>query len=245
MECSGEGSPTVLLLGGRAATWKPIQAVVNQSVRTCVFDHMGSRPTPLTAAEVAKSVRTLLDDAEMSGPNVLVGFSVGGYIARLFTHLYPDEVTGMALLDSSHEDQNARFLAALPAETSDECQELKDYRAELQGTHVLPVGPEIKLDFEASATEVRAIEPNLSNLPLVVLTAGRSEWPDCFTPEIRKQLDTAWLDMQEDLASLSVNSTHLVAEESSHGFAEQTEMVIDAIQRTVQAVQTGSTSSVP
>src|SRR5688572_12221790 len=63
MECSGEGSPTVLLLGGRAATWKPIQAVVNQSVRTCVFDHMGSRPTPLTAAEVAKSVRTLLDDA--------------------------------------------------------------------------------------------------------------------------------------------------------------------------------------
>jgi pimeloyl-ACP methyl ester carboxylesterase len=170
---------------------------------------------------------------------------VGGYITRLFVDLYPDPVAGIALLDSSHEDQNMRFLAALPPETSDECQELKDYRAELQGPHLIPVTPQISLDFDVSVDEVRAIEQNLGNLPLVVLTAGRSEWPDCFPSEVRQQLDQAWLDMQDDLASLSTNSTHLVAEESGHSFAEQPEMVIDVIRRAVQAAQTGVTDPVP
>jgi pimeloyl-ACP methyl ester carboxylesterase len=243
MECSGKGSPAVLLLGGRAAAWKLIQTEINRFTRTCVFDHVGTSPIPLIGEEIAKNMHTLLKDAEMTGPYVLVGFSVGGFISRLFANLYPDEAAGIALLDSSHEDQNARFLAALPPEISDECQELKDYRAELQGLHVIPIGPEVTLDFDTSAGEVRAVEQNLGNLPLVVLTAGRSEWPDCFQPGIQQQLDQAWLDMQDDLASLSTRSTHLIAEGSGHNFAEQPEMVIDAIQRVVRAVQTGGVTA--
>src|SRR5215207_963530 len=76
MECSGEGNPIVLLIGGRAATWEPVQEALIPSTHTCVFEHAGSRPTPLTAAEIAKNVHTLLDDAKMSGLYVLVGFSV-------------------------------------------------------------------------------------------------------------------------------------------------------------------------
>ena len=245
MECSGEGRPAVLLLGGRAAALKSLQAEINHFTRTCVFEHMGNSPTPLTAEQIANNVHTLVKDGEVTGPYVLVGFSVGGYIARLFTNSYPEEVAGMALLDSSHEDQNARFLAALPSEISDECQELKDYRAQLQGTHLIPIGPQISLDFDSSAVQVRAVEQNLGNLPLVVLTAGRSEWPDCFQPEVRQQLDQAWLDMQTDIASLSTNSTHLVAEESGHSFAEQPGMVIDAIQRVIQAVRAGEGGCMP
>jgi len=245
MECSGAGSPVVLLLGGRAEAWKPIQTKINPFTRTCVFDHVGTSPTPLMGEEIAKNMHTLLKDAEMTGPYVLVGFSAGGFINRLFANLYLDEVAGIALLDSSHEDQNARFLAALPSETSHECQELKDYRTELQGPHVIPIGPEVTLDFDTSADEVRAVEQNLGNLPLVVLTAGRSEWPDCFQPGIQQQLDQAWLDMQDDLASLSTNSVHLVAEESGHNFTEQPEMVIDAMQRVVRAARTGGGATAP
>src|SRR5438093_13584324 len=51
MECSGAGSPVVLLLGGRAEAWKPIQTEINRFTRTCVFDHMGSSLTPLTAEQ--------------------------------------------------------------------------------------------------------------------------------------------------------------------------------------------------
>src|SRR5688572_10175171 len=38
MECSGAGNPVTLLLGGRAAAWKPIQTAINRHARTCVFD---------------------------------------------------------------------------------------------------------------------------------------------------------------------------------------------------------------
>ena len=245
MECSGEGSLVVLLLGGRVEAWKPIQAEINRFTRTCVFEHIGNSPTPLIAEPIANNVHTLLKDGEVTGPYVVVGFSVGGYIARLFTNSYPEEVAGMVLLDSSHEDQNARFLAALSSETSKECQDLKDYRTQLQGPHFVPIAPQITLDFDASATQVRAVEQNLGNLPLVVLTAGRSEWPDCFQPEVQQQLDQAWRDMQADLASLSTNSTYLVAEESSHSFTEKPGMVIDAIQRVIQVVQGKEGGSMP
>jgi pimeloyl-ACP methyl ester carboxylesterase len=247
MECSREGSPVVLLLGGRAAAWKPIQAEINRITRTCIFDHTGSRSTSLTAKEIVENVHLLLKDAELTAPYVLVGFSVGGYITRLFADLYPDEVGGMVLLDSSHEEQNARFLAALPSETSNECQELKDYRAELQGPHVIPVAPQISLDFDTSADEVRAVDENLRNLPLIVLTAGRSEWPDCFPPEVAQQLDQAWLNMQDELASLSSNSAHIVAKESGHAFDDPVGMqaVIEAIQRVIDAVRNGVGVSIP
>lgn len=244
-ECSGEGRPAVLLLGGRSAAWKPIQAEINRFTRTCVFEHMGNSPTPLTAEQIANNVHILVKDGEVAGPYVLVGYSVGGYIARLFTNSYPDEVAGMVLLDSSHEDQNARFLAALSSETSKECQDLKDYRTQLQGPHLVPIAPQITLDFDVSATQVRAVERDLGNLPLVVLTAGRSEWPDCFQPEVQQQLDQAWLDMQNELASLSTNSTHLVAEESGHSFADHPGMVIDAIQRVIQVLQGKEGGSMP
>src|SRR4030095_16648724 len=241
MECSGEGSPVVLLLGGRAAAWKPIQAEINRSTRTCVFDHKGTTTKPLTAEEIAKNVHTLLEDAGITAPDVHVGFSVGGYIARLFANLYPAEIAGMVLLDSSHEDQNARFLAALPPETSNDCQELKDYRSELQGPHVIPMGPEITLDFDESSTEVHSIKQNLGNLPLVVLPAGRSEWSDCFPPEVAQQLDQAWLNMQDELAGLSSNSAHVVAEESGHAFDDTAGMqaVIESIRKIVEAIRNG------
>lgn len=48
------------------------------------------------------------------------------------------------------------------------------------------------------------------------------------------------MDLQEVLKSLSANRTHLVAAESSHSFAEQPEMVIDAIRQAIQAAQIGA-----
>jgi pimeloyl-ACP methyl ester carboxylesterase len=39
------------------------------------------------------------------GPYVLVGHSFGGYNVRVYTGRYPNEVSGVVLVDSSHEDQ--------------------------------------------------------------------------------------------------------------------------------------------
>jgi pimeloyl-ACP methyl ester carboxylesterase len=47
----------------------------------------------------------LLTKEGLTGPYILIGHSAGGPTVRLYATTYPNEVTGVVLVDSSHEDQ--------------------------------------------------------------------------------------------------------------------------------------------
>jgi len=66
---------------------------------------------PRTAENIVEELHTLLTNAGIAGPYVLVGHSIGGAYVRLYAHKYPESVVGMVLVDSSHEDQWSRFPA--------------------------------------------------------------------------------------------------------------------------------------
>jgi hypothetical protein len=51
---------------------------------------------------------SLLAAAEISGPYLMVGHSVGGYHARIFVPQKRDQIAGVVLVDSSHPDQEIR-----------------------------------------------------------------------------------------------------------------------------------------
>jgi pimeloyl-ACP methyl ester carboxylesterase len=57
--------------------------------------------TPQDAATIATDLHTLLDRVGVPGPYVLAGHSFGGYYVLAFAARYPDEVAGMALVDST------------------------------------------------------------------------------------------------------------------------------------------------
>jgi pimeloyl-ACP methyl ester carboxylesterase len=50
----------------------------------------------------------LLGNAGIDGPYVLVGHSFGGLYVLMYDDLYPNEVAGMVLVDSSHPEQSTR-----------------------------------------------------------------------------------------------------------------------------------------
>lgn len=112
--CSGEGSPVVIFEAGGVGngySWAPTQPKVAQFTRACWYDRAGggwSDPpsTPRTSQSVTADLHTLLQRAGIPPPYVLVGASVGGEYARVFTAKFPSEVSGMVLVDSSHPDQN-------------------------------------------------------------------------------------------------------------------------------------------
>ncbi len=103
----GQGSPTVLLESGLAASslsWALVQPQVAEWTRVCSYDRAGfgwSRPfsQPRTVQNVVADLHALLRNAEIPSPYILVGHSYGGLLVRAFAHLYPGNVAGIVLVD--------------------------------------------------------------------------------------------------------------------------------------------------
>jgi pimeloyl-ACP methyl ester carboxylesterase len=118
--CLGSGSPTVILdagLGDFSLTWSLVQPDVAQSTRVCAYDRAGlgwseRGPKPRTVENIVEELHTLLAEGGIGGPYVLVGHSMGGVYMRAYAFRYPEDVVGMVLVDTSHEDQESRFPAA-------------------------------------------------------------------------------------------------------------------------------------
>ena len=116
IDCSGQGSPTVILesgSGGPSVDWLMVQPEVSKFARVCSYDRAGygwsdSGPEPRSSLQIAHELKQLLQASGERGPYILVGHSMGGYDIRAYTSQYPDDVVGMVLVDASHEDQDVR-----------------------------------------------------------------------------------------------------------------------------------------
>lgn len=118
--CSGQGSPTVILEGGYAATslaWTRVRAQVEKTNRVCTYDRAGfgfsdPGPLPRDGSAIARDLDRGLRAAKIRGPLVLVGHSAGALYVRLLSNRRPLEVVGMVLVDPSVEHQDTRFAEA-------------------------------------------------------------------------------------------------------------------------------------
>lgn len=92
-----------------------------------------------------------------------------------------------------------------------------------------------------SIEQVRAAGNPFADSPLIVLAAGRADepYPEVgLTEEIVLDKQAVWLELQAELAALSVDSELIVIEDSGHYIQyEQPEIVVDAIIRMVNRVQ--------
>jgi len=115
--------PTVIIesgLGVESPTvyWNDIQnQLALLLIRVCVYDRAGvgwsdAGAYPRDSNSIVNDLKQLLDKAGEKGPFVLVGHSFGGYNVRVFTSQYPDQVSGLMLVDSSHENQQAMMWKA-------------------------------------------------------------------------------------------------------------------------------------
>lgn len=110
--CTGQGSPTVILdalFPGTVSNWAWVQPELAKSTRVCAYDRAGlgwsdSGPEPRDALRHAQELHALLQNADIDGPYVLVGHSLGGLFSRMFADQYPNEVAGMALVEATNPD---------------------------------------------------------------------------------------------------------------------------------------------
>ena len=244
MICTGEGTPTVVVdaaLGEAAlesGVWLRSRYELEKTTRICAYDRAGlgsseAAPTQYrTSQEMVKDLHTLLVNAAVPGPYVLVGQDLGGLNVRLYASQYPDEVAGMVLVDAIHPDFHTETVAVLPPESQDEPANLHGLRLML--TDFVVETPE-GVDLNASAEQVRATG-SLGDLPLIVLTQRSGLFvATSLSPDVRTKMEQVWQDLQVDLARLSSNSTHVIGiADSQNTPADKEQQIIDAILRVVE-----------
>jgi len=124
--CSGAGEPPVIFESGGAGPglgWEPFQTEVAKFTQACWYDRAGEGwsdlgPFPRTSVAIANDLHELLKRAGVPAPYVFAGGSFGGLNSRIYGGLYPNEVAGMVLIDSAHEDELKRAPKAFLGRTA-------------------------------------------------------------------------------------------------------------------------------
>jgi pimeloyl-ACP methyl ester carboxylesterase len=227
LHCLGSGSPTAIFEAGfndTGETWAVVQAEVAKFTQACAYDRAGlGRSDPglesPTSLQVVYLLHKLLADAGLRGPYVLVGHSLGGQYIRVYADLYPEEVAGLVLVDSSHPDQFWRSAEVLPPESPDESESTRFYREWFTTAQ------------RDSTVKPRLYEPgSMGDVPLVVLTALHKERAEDLAEGLSEKLDLIWVELQEEMGMMSTNSTHIMLEESGHFIQHDApEVIIESI----------------
>ena len=113
MDCTGVGSPTIVLdtgFGDNALTWEKVQPELSKTTRVCSYDRAGSgssepQPEARDAEHIVGQLHELLSQAHVSGPIVLMGHSIAGMYVRAYEAHYPTDVVGIVFVDGSSPEQ--------------------------------------------------------------------------------------------------------------------------------------------
>jgi len=97
-------------LGGTLDWWAKVFPEISTDTTAFAYNRPGygkSEPvsTPRDGAHVVDELRSLLQSKGLRPPYVLVGHSVGGLYVQLFARRYPEEVSALVLVDSTHPAQ--------------------------------------------------------------------------------------------------------------------------------------------
>jgi pimeloyl-ACP methyl ester carboxylesterase len=248
------GPPVVIEQGAGEPSrlWWPVQDKIAEFASVCTYDRAGygwSEPVAAgrTIAERAEELHTLLTNAGIPGPYILVAHSYGGFIVRCFARNHPDQTVGLVLVDTPEETaffrrevlkfySRLRFMNAAVelAARFGVCRLLSQFLP-LDQVGLSFVRP---AEYSAAGDDLASLQlvgppletfggsGSLGDLPLVVITHGQP-FPGPFAI-----LENGWSEGQTRLAALSTNSLLILANNSNHTVQiDEPELVVDAIRR--------------
>jgi pimeloyl-ACP methyl ester carboxylesterase len=275
LECHGTGSPTVILEAGyrgSARVWSDdllypdpprtmVLPGVAQFTRVCAYDRPGTYVTsgeeivpsrsdpiaqPRTTPEVVAELHALLQAAQVPGPYVLAGHSLGGMFARLYAATYPDEVVGLVLVDAYSE----RLETLMPPARWAALVRLTQGFGSDTLNQIAGYGPMETIGYGADNAVVRAAvaASPLRPMPLAVLAHGRAfDIPAATLARYgftSGELEGYFRAGNADLATLVPQARFFVAAESGHDIhQDQPALVTEAIRQVVEGVRNPDTWS--
>lgn len=274
LNCQGSGQPLVLLesgLSGWSQDWARVQPDIARRTTVCSYDRAGyawsdEAPVARTGLLAVEDLRTLLRNAGLQGPMVVVGHSWGGMLAQMLAQTHPDEVLGLVLVDALHHDQTASMDPAAHARYSRTMQLLTGsatWLAPLGLTRLVGMPASVVVDklppseqasaramamqsknYRALSTEYQGIDPalavarSLPPVPPVPTTVLSTHALSEFPPGWdREDMRQHWIAGQRALAR-ETGAKHIVVADAGHYLhLERPELVVASVQEVLQQVQ--------
>ena len=263
LQCRGaDTKPVVVFENGAFATTVWYRAAfdeVAKIARVCMYDRAGlgwSDPVPAPRSLGARvdDLHALLEKAHESPPYILVGHSMGGLLARIYTKKFPNDVAGLVLIESSEEQMNGSQrseresaenakqigIGAMVLSLGIQIPQVRFPNGPadqeiIQRASVFRAGQDDLLAMSRLTEELQSIGSleSLDDLPLVVVQQGR--------PDPNRVMERAkeWREAQARLARLSTRSEELVAERSWHSVMnDEPEMYRIAVAKVLDMIRT-------
>ena len=265
LNCTGSGSPTVVLLPGageNSLAWRWIAPEIARDSRVCVYDRAGrgwseGATSQQDGVALAADLHNLLDRAHETGPYLLAGHSFGGLYVLNFAACYLDQVAGVVLLDSTHPDMFTRLptypliyeayrrvSAIFPSLARLGIGRLA-YRSAFDN---LPLeSRREEMAFWSTARSARSQRDEWAEAPVVMRQArtltSLSPRPLIVLTAAR-EAQNGWIPLQGELARLSSNSQHRVVPNATHtslvGDERDASNSVAAIRAVIHAVRSGT-----
>ncbi len=216
----GKGSPTVVLVSGLEAPqayWNSVIPDLAAKTTVVTYDRAGIGKSeiddlPTHGEQSAKDLHVLLDKLGVPRPYILVGHSYGGSVVRLFAFMYPDNMGGLILEDTQHEDVLIELRKILKGKDLEAFDQLV---ADMFST---PENPETEADYrDITRAQLRKSKP-LPRIPFVVLTsADRAKaMGPMFSDEALKKMAESDFALNKKLAALIPGGRQIIVEGTGH-----------------------------
>jgi pimeloyl-ACP methyl ester carboxylesterase len=238
LDCRGQGSPTVILEAGLTSdttAWDDVFDPIAGFTRVCSYDRANngrSDKVGLHSGDQSVSdLEKLLSAKKIVPPYVLVAWSFGGPISRLYEARHPDDVSGMVLVDTDPTDYRSEGDPYVPENVRE-----RSYWASENLE---------KLDLDATLDLVReeSTPGSFDDHPLVILTPsvpnsgniGEGGSQGLPGPRVA-ELDELYLRLEEEMTNLSSASRIDLIDDTGHCIqCDKPQVVIDAVREVVQA----------
>jgi pimeloyl-ACP methyl ester carboxylesterase len=228
-QMGGTGEPHVVFINGGSGPiegWMRILPEISESSTVLAYSRLGvagsDKPKePQDGITIVETLREVLGLVKLEPPYLLVGHSLGGLYANLYARLYPNEISGIVFLESSHPKD-----LGLDQYQGKVVRSLNKFLSVWDS--LFPHKQFDEVHFVHQTVEQIQNMVHFPDIPVFVVTGGKDN--KMIPEEVRKKR----MEHQLELLSLSSCSKHIPAEKSGH-FPQFTEpgLVIQAIKSAI------------
>lgn len=241
----GQGTPTVVIDAGVTDlldNWSAVQERIAKFTHVMTYNRAGygrSEPGPLPrdSGREARELRALLKQASVAGPYVVVGHSLGGLNAQVFSAKYPEDVAGIVLLDppplSFLRRKAYPDLVGLADQATAQWQAIADAGAQAtdaqeraRSAFFRMIASEHREMFGKSARSAAGIS-SFGDTPLLVMAAGK---PNPAFGDLAEAYQAYWIEQSRSLAQKSATGKFVLAEGGTHHlYRDVPDLVVESI----------------